>query len=89
MQRFVEMNDANYIYKLYAENAEQASPIQQTYDKFMELHMDLMNAHDEMRQFMESDEFKFATNNDWMGLEDEDAEMIPSDFQSYKHSLFG
>ncbi len=83
------MNDANYIYKLYVENGAEPSPIQQTYDKFMNLHMQLMNAHDAMEQFMESDEFNFATNNDWMGLEDEDAEMIPSDFQSYKHSLFG
>ena len=71
-------------YQLIAENnAEQASPMQQTYDKYVHMHMDLMGAIETMMEFMESDEFKFAANNDWMGIGEDDEVMVPSDFDEY------
>ena len=74
-------------YQLIAENNgakdEAPSPIQQTADKFMDLHRDLHNAIMFLEQFMASEEFKFAVNNDWMGIDENEAELIPSDFDDY------
>jgi hypothetical protein len=74
-------------YQLIAENngvkSDAPSPIQQTADKFMELHRDVHNTIDELQQFMESDEFKFAVNSDWMGVDEDETGVIPSDFDDY------
>lgn len=86
------MSDTKNIYKLYAENTEQASPIQQTYDKFMNAHLDLMNAHAAMQELMRSDEFQFAVNSEWMGIEEDDGDIepenIPADYETYVRTFF-
>ena len=76
-------------YRLIAEDAtEEASPIQQTADTFMDLHRDIYNAITAMQQFMESQEFKFAVNNDWMGIDEDESGIIPSDFDDYIELFF-
>jgi hypothetical protein len=77
-------------YRLIAENNNNdvTPPMQRTADKFMDLHRDIHNAIDELEQFMASDEFKFAVNNEWMGVDEDESGIIPSDFNDYVEIFF-
>lgn len=89
MMKTSDLQQMQQQYRLITEDAtKEASPIQQTADTFMDLHRDIYNAIDAMQQFMESQEFKFAVNNDWMGIDEDESEIIPSNFDDYAEIFF-
>lgn len=82
----IDLQQMQQQYQLIAENNgehNEMPPIQQTYDKYINIHRDLHNAIESLQLLMSSDEFKFAVNNDWMGIDEEESETIPSDFDDY------
>lgn len=90
MMKTSDLQQMQQQYQLIAENNDGGgtSPIQQTADKFMNLHRDIQYAIDELQQFMASDEFKFAVNNDWMGADEDVSGIIPSNFDDYLEIFF-
>lgn len=89
MMKTSDLQQMQQQYRLITEDAtKEASPIQQTADTFMDLHRDVQRAMDALQDFMESQEFKFAVNNDWMGTDEDESGIIPSDFDDYIELFF-